>query len=423
MRNLGLLWVGQFVSQAGDGFFQVTLPFLVLLLAGEDAGTKTGVVMLANFLPFLVIGPFFGALADRMPQRRLMIASDLARGLVVLAVPAAFVLGRLSWPLVGAVSFFLATAATLFNPARDALLPRLAQGRVLLRVNALFQTSSQLALLAGALGVGFLLGFDETAAREAIESGDPGREIARIVRLYWVNAATYGVSLATLAFLALPRGAGVPTPPATRPWRDVHEGLAHAGRSGLLRGLLFITAADNFFIMGPAIIGANLLVKDTFGLGPGHVGLLEGALVAGWLLGTLVLYSFGRAWAKGRMLIAGMVLDGATYVPFFWIDDYALLLPTIAFHGFWIPFIQVPRTTLVQERVPREMLGRIFSLINLTFVGFTALSLLATGWAGDALAGPLGKSGAPPVLFLAGGLGGALCGLLGLAFRDLRGAR
>ncbi len=402
-RNLGLLWIGQFVSLVGDAFLDVTLAFLVLLIAGGSASAKTGVVLLFHYLPFLVVGPFAGALADRTDQRRLMIAADLARAALLATLPIAFLTGHLSWPLLAVVAFLVATASSAFAPARDALLPRLAEGRSLVAVNASFQTSSQLAYIVGTVLSGLLLGWDRSSVRADA-----------IVRLYWFDAASFLASFVTLLLVAAPR-AERPTTRGPGALADVLEGLRHARRSRLVSGLLFLTAVDNFCIMGPAIIGATLLIKDTFGLAPAHLALLEGALGVGWLAGSLVVLRFGTAWPKGRVLLFGILMDGLTFVPVYWIRSYPLLLAAMAFHGLWIPFIQVARTTLVQENVPPALLGRAFSLINLTFVGFTGLSLLATGWLGESLA--------PPAIFLVAGAGGAVAGLAGLAFRDLRRAR
>jgi len=120
-----------------------------------------------------------------------------------------------------------------------------------------------------------------------------------------------------------------------------------------------------------------------------------------------------------------MVMDGLTFIPFFWIRSFPLLLCAHAFHGIWIPFIQICRTTLIHEKVPDEMHGRVFSLINLTYYGCTSLSMLATGLLGNAFLSSesLGASGGPPLIYLIAGIGGGVCGLIGIAFGQLRRSR
>jgi len=424
MRNLVLLWIGQFISQVGDAFFMVTLPFLILLIGGEDAAAKTGIVMLLYFLPFLIIGPFAGALVDRVRKKRLMLAADTIRAALIVILPLAAMWGQVTWPLVGVVAFCLATVSSAFNPARDALIPLLADRRSLIRINAWFQMSAQMAMIVGSLGVTLLLGMSEESTKAALARGEIAPEIARIVGLYWVDSATFMVSFGLL-FCIVSGKDRRGSRRKTSALHDVREALGYARRSGLLRGLLFITAVDNFFIMGPAIIGSNLLIIETYGLGARHVAIFQMMLGVGWLLGSIIVARWGARWPKGKLILIGMVMDGVTFIPFFWIRSFPLLLCAHAFHGLWIPLIQVSRTTLVQEKTPEEMHGRIFSLINLTFVGCTSLSVLATGLLGNVFLASesLGASGGPPLIYLIAGLGGGVCGFIGIAFGQLRRSR
>jgi DHA3 family macrolide efflux protein-like MFS transporter len=197
---------------------------------------------------------------------------------------------------------------------------------------------------------------------------------------------------------------------------DAWAGLAEARRDPLLRGLLVLTALDNLALMGPAIVGATLFVKDDLGLGAGHLTWFEGAMAAGFLLGALAIARFATRVRNGPMVLWGMVLDGLTYVPFFWTRSYPLALALVFVHGAFIPWIVVGRTSLLQGHVPEERRGRVFALVHLTVAGMTALSALGAGW----IAGAVGARG----LFLVAGVFGAACGLVGLvAMPRLRAAR
>ena len=129
---------------------------------------------------------------------------------------------------------------------------------------------------------------------------------------------------------------------------------------------------------------------------------------SGWLAGTLLLMLRPMQDLR-RGLLWGIVLDGATYLPFLWIRSYPVALVFIAFHGLAIPLITVTRTTLVQRIVPPDFQGRVFALIQLTVLGFMALSSLFTGVLADHI--PI-----PWVFFMPGVLG-TLTGLVG--FRAL----
>lgn len=416
-RNLTLLWIGQFVGNLGDQIFAVLVTFLILTLeADADPARKAGIVQFMNYLPHLLFGVLAGTLVDRMDRRRTMILTDIARAVVVLGIPVAFTAGSLSWITVAAVAFGLTTFATLFNPARDAFIPVVAEDIPLVRANALFQTSILLAMVIGALVAGGLVSTDMGLPGDAGGNGGAGR----IVSVLWLNCAFFLVS-GLMIFLIRPRRRGdsrEEDAAAPRPstWHDLVDGLRYVARDPLIPPLLIVTAVDNFFLMGPAILGANLLAKETYGMGPAGYAFMETALATGWLIGTLVIARWGKDLPKGRLILTGMILDGLTYIPIAFIRSYGVLLAAILFHGLFIPCIVVGRTALIQQEVPTKRLGRIFALINLTFIGFTGLSMIATGEAAQA-----GLT--PPQIFLVGGAFAALCGAIGFTARPLRRAR
>ena len=392
-KNAALLWSGQFVAQMGDAVFLQAVAWLASVLGGS--GSATGIVVFLSAVPFLLFGPFAGAIVDRGDRRRIMISSDLARAAVLVAT---WLLARQvgeSLALVAVAAFLLATASTPFLPARDALLPRLAEGRSLVRFNAAFQTSGQLAQIVGLVLGGVLLGTN-------------AKDVTRVFDVLALDGLGFLASAATLAFVVVPPRAGA-APAAARPatsvWRDAVDGLRDARRDPLLRGLLVLTALDNLAIMGPAIVGATLLIGRDFRLGPGHLAWFEGAMALGFFAGALVIARMGDRLRKGPLILWGMALDGLTYVPLFWIRSYPLALAVVFLHGVVIPAIVVGRTSLLQGHVAEGRTGKAFALVHLTVAGMTALSALASGFLAEAI----GARG----LFLAAGVFGTLCGVGG----------
>jgi MFS transporter, DHA3 family, macrolide efflux protein len=404
-KNLRLLWLAQFVSVAGDFLFLSSVLFLVLSIESEKGALKAGVANFLCMLPFLIFGPLAGALVDRLDRRRLMIGCDLARAVLLFSVPWLHAAGWLNWLSLGALGFLLSSFSALFNPARDALLPEIAGETSLLKANAAIQTSFQLAMIAGTLCAGALLQFQKTAGMAPIDS---------ILRLFRLDAGSFLVSAALLAALRV-------TPVklernSDSVWRNAGDGLLYLAKSPLLAPLLVLTAIDNFFIMGPATVGANLLIKRTLARGADAVAWFEAALALGWFAGSLAIIRVGSHWPKGRLLLVGVLMDGVTFIPMIALNNlpsWPLALALIFIHGLFIPAITVARSALVHEAVPRALQGRVFSMVNLTVVGSMSLSNLATG--------ALGEVVSPPMLYLIAGSGGTLCGILGfLLCRTLR---
>src|SRR4030042_2860116 len=292
MRNLILLYAGQFISQVGDSLFNVSVLFLILLLESSSPSLKAGIVNLLNTFPFLIFGFIAGTLVDRFKRKKLMLLSDALRRCLLLLVPVAYINGLLIWWVVAATGFLLATFSTVFNPARDAIIPDLAKGYSLLKINAFFQTSQQLAIILGAMLAGFFLHLQGGSALP-----DPD-QIRMIVKLLFADGLTFFVSFITISLISVPVVRSAKKIETTA-LDDIKEGMKYVYRDRLLKILLIFTAVDNFFIMGPAIVGANLFIKNTLNLGASNLAFFEGSLACGWFLGTILIARYGKRFKKG----------------------------------------------------------------------------------------------------------------------------
>ncbi len=370
----------------------IGLLWLTLELSGSES--ITGLVAMASYLPAMLLALFAGVVVDRSDRRRIMLTADALRACIVLMVPAAYWFGLLSPGFLAANAFALTIAATFFNPARDALIPQIVPQSGLMRANSLIQTSWQFSLLIGPALAGLLLHF-----------------VGRI-HLFTTDALAYLLSFLFVLGI-IPRQAQSPTTQRDTGWHDVKDGLRYVLRHPVIMPLLLITVADNIFIMGPAIVGTPVFVKEVLGLGAEAYALIQACYAVGMLLGTAGLIALGGRIRKGRMLLTGMVFDGLTFIPLYFVRSLPGMGVTVIIHSMAIPLLTVSRTSLIQAIVPERMTGRVFALVNLAVVGVSALSSGISGMALELL-------GAPKV-FLVIGLGGAVCGVMGWLFaRDLR---
>jgi len=400
-RNLFFLWMGQVISQAGDSIYEIGLLWLMLEISGSRAAT--GLVAMSGYLPTLLVGMFGGALADRFDRRRRMLIADAARGGLVLLIPLLYYLDGLNGLLLGIFTFVLATFNTVFNPARDAIIVTLVSKDKLLQANSLVQTSWQFALLLGPALAGFII------------------PVVGIVHLFNVDALTFFLSFYLISRIILIR-----KPPEmghsrsklkevlTQSFSDVRQGLEYARRDKRVWVLLMITAIDNLFIMGPAIVGAPIFVRDILQESADKYAFTMIAYAVGMLTGTVVLNLIGKKFRNSHILLWGIILDGLTYFPLLYVKTFWGMFFTLAIHSLVIPMIIIPRPTLIQKIVPVEMQGRIFSMISVAVVGFTAISMGLTGIAAEII--PINQ------LYAVIAILAAASGAVGWFFRDFRQA-
>ncbi|MEJ2636231.1 MAG: MFS transporter [Calditrichia bacterium] len=367
-KNIFYLWLGQVISQAGDSVYEIGLLWLMLELTGSKSAT--GLVAMSGYLPTLLFGMFSGALADRFDRRRIMLLADAARGILVLIIPLLYFLNGLSGLLLGIFTFILAMFNAVFNPARDAIVVNLVENDKLLQANSLIQTSWQFSLLLGPALAGLII------------------PLVGIVHLFNVDALTFFLSFWLISKIAYAKLSQQKTKTklyghVQQSFSDVLEGLNYARRDKRIWGLLMITAVDNLFIMGPAIVGAPIFVKDVLHESADKYALTQVAYAFGMILGTIAINFVGKRFRNSHLLLWGIIFDGLTFFPLLWVQTFWGMFFTLLIHSLVIPMIIIPRPTLVQKIVPVEMQGRVFSMISVGVFGFTAISMALTGVASD----------------------------------------
>jgi len=394
-KNITLLWLGQVVSQSGDSIYQIGLLWITLELSGSES--MTGLVAMSAYLPAVILSVLAGAIADSGDKKKIMLTADLFRFLIVLIIPIAFGYGILTPLFLGINAFGVAIAATFFNPSRDSLIPFIVPKEGLLRANSLVQTSWQFALLFGPAVAGVLLHF-----------------VGKI-NLFAVDAFFYLASFSLIFFIRPQIIKKDNVSEVGVSFADIREGIAYAFRHSVILPLLLLTIADNIFIMGPAIVGTPVFVKVILGRGAESYALIQGCYAVGMLLGTAIVIYFGGKFNKGSILLVGMILDGITYIPMYFVNSMVALEIVIVVHSLSIPLLTVVRASLIQDIVPPRLIGRVFALMNIAVVGMTAISSGLSGFAMELVG--------PQMLFLIIGIGGGLCGVIGWIFaKDLRRA-
>jgi len=386
------LWAAQFLSQLGDSIFQIAFIWLVLDLTGSK--TLTGLAAGIAYLPSLLFGIAAGFLIDRWNRRRVLAGADLARALLLVLGSTLLLAGRLNAAGLAALAFGMATGAVLFNPARDSLLPELVAPERLPHANAWVQLSQQAAWLAGPLAAGGVI------AAAGVHAAFP------------FCAVLFGASFLFLTLLGSQAGrAHQSDAPAPGLLRDFVDGMREVLRDRTLVLLLLLTALDNLFIMGPGLMTA-VLVKDTLHLDAKAYAIAESAYGVGMIIGSLLVGRWLQPRHQGWVLLGAIALDGFTYVPLYFCRSLVFLYVALLLHSIVIPFITVPRAVILQRIVPRARMGRVFSLVNFTVFGVTAISV--------AIAGAVLDTITAPEMYAITGICGGLTGLLGLTSRRLR---
>jgi MFS family permease len=350
------LWVARTVSQWGDAFNTVALVLLVYSLTGSGLGVS-GVVV-AEIVPVLALAPVAGALVDRLPRVRVMIAADLLRAALAFALP--FVDGSVA--AVYAIAVGLSAGAVFFNPAAQSVLPAIVRERELVAANSGLWTAaviSQIVLAPLAGIVVATLGYTWA---------------------FWINAASYVLSALVLGRLEVPT---VPAPVSARPWyAQARDGVAAITGDRLLRAL---AGAQFLAALSAGATGALLVVlaREHLRLGAEDYGLLLGAIGVGAATGPLFLSRLTDDPRRARYVLGPFVLRAAVDAILATVTGLVSAMAALVAYGLATSTGAVTFNSLLQAETPERVRGRVFAGFDVLWQTGRLLSLLLGGLLAD----------------------------------------
>lgn len=393
------LWLGQAISQVGDSLYFVIFMFMVKKIT--DSVAMVGYVNAMAALPFLLLGPLAGVVADRKDRRMLMSASDVASGTILLLFAVTLLVSGEPplWALM-ATPFLLSSMRTFFLPAKNAAIPSLVPVARLTEANVLSATTQYMMPLLGLGLSASALGVLYTVAPNAF-----------FVLAVSLNAVSFFGS--ALFIRRLP--ALVPPPKAepTHAWRDFVEGLTYVRSRAELVSLLSLSVAMSLMV-SPFFVVYVASNEAWFGGKPQTLAWFEFSFFVGMILGSIAL---GRRPVKhpGLAYVFGTLVVGVTVGAMAFSRTFPTFCLLNLLAGLGLPYAQIPIAVYLQSTVPDGFMGRVNSVLSTLSMGVMPI--------GMALAGVLveGVGLAPAFLIMGGGMGAvALIGWSVRPFRDTR---
>ena len=357
-KNFGFLWVGHLISHAGDAVYMIALPWLMLELTGNKS--LTSYIAMSAYLPIVLFGLVAGVIVDRYNRKWIMIFSDVLRAMLVSIVPLALIFDFITPMLIGVITFLLATFTTFFYPARDSLIPHIVTPEELPAANSAISISGQMSHLLGPLFAGL------------------GISVFGLTHLFTANGISFLFSIIMISFIVIPSNKNRNYKHSTK-LQGIIDGLKYIHVHKELRLLLLLTFINNIFIMGPAIIGIPVFVREVLTADFSIYAQLETSMAVGMIIGSLIFWKAIKRINPVSILLFGIVVDGITYTFLYFANSSFLATLILLIHGIGIPLITVSRTTIIQSVVPDEYRGRLFSMIYMAVMGTTAISIGLTG--------------------------------------------
>lgn len=371
-RDFRLFWAGQLVSLVGSWMQAVGQAWLVLTLTGS--AFKLGLISALQWGPMLVLAFVGGAVADRLPKRRLILATQITFMLQAFVLAALVASGQVRFWHVAVLAGIYGVAATVDMPTRQSFIVEMVGKDDLLNAVALNSMIFNGARLVGPALAGLLV------------------DRYGIALAFALNGISFaGVIAALLAMKTEGRPAG---PGTGSMGQQIRAGLSYARTTPRVRLILALLLAASVFLVNHNVL-VPLLAKSVLGLGAHGFGLLMSFLGAGALAGAAGMAVIGKQRPPLWLVGASAVVMALAILALGFVSGFAPAAGALTLAGIaQILFLTSCNTTL-QLTVPNELRGRIMSLYTLVFAGVTPI--------GSFLAGAVAEAAGVPAAFIVGG--------------------
>ncbi|MBI4312489.1 MAG: MFS transporter [Chloroflexi bacterium] len=342
-RDYRLFWLGSLASVMGFQMLMLTQGWLMYDLTGSKL--QLGLIGLASAAPSILLNLFGGVVADKVDQRKLIMATQLTAGLIVVALGVLTLAGSLQpWHLM--VSALLMGGVGAFDmPSRQAIFPYLVDRGSMMNAVALNSMIWQGTRIVGPALGGVIISYAGPAST------------------FLIASAGFMVFVALLAVVHVPR---VERSGSGRMIKEMGEGLSYVRDNPVFAFLLGMTFFNSFFGMSyitlMPVFQKDILLVDEKGL-----GLLLGVGGAGAFVGTFAVASVGKKLPKGWLIIGGGLAFGAAIVAF-GVSHWFLLSLGLAFlAGLASSVYMIAVQGTLQMLVPDRFRGRVMGFWGMAY--------------------------------------------------------
>ena len=363
------LWLSQVISLLGDWFDTITLLALVAHYSPENSGLAVSGLLLARYIPPMVISPVAGVLVDRFDRKRLLVWSNWLRAIVVLLLVLTTSGPQWLW-LIYVLTVIQFSLSAVFEPGQSAVIPNLVKGNDLVIANTLGNITWSAMLAFGAViggGVSAALGANTALLIDALTFAVAGLLIYRIDAHKFKAAA----------------------PLAHEPKTDTsfREGLRFLRRNPGTAATLLVKFGTS---LGNIDTLMTIFATQIFVLGAGgqlSLGIMYSAFGIGAVVGPLLLnrYNDGSVRSMRRLVIVGFLWATLGWFVIGSAGSLLMVCVALILRAMGGSVNWTYSTVMIQKLVPDGYLGRMFSIDMALFYLATVLSTIVHGALVDAL--------------------------------------
>lgn len=357
-KKITLFLTGQTLSLFGSFLVQYAIIWYITLT------TQSGIMMtistICGFLPQIAISLFAGVWADRYSRKLLIIAGDVLIASFTLVLAITFLLGYREIWLLFVISGVRSIGAGIQTPAVSAFIPQIVPPDKLMKVSGLNGSIQAMLMIIAPAASGALL------------------VLWTIEAVFFVDVVSAAVAVLIMALLKAPSHPKEGRTSETGYLSDLLGGLQYVRQTQWVRTLLVYYALF-MFLIAPAALLTPLLITRTFGGEVWQLTANEMLFGGGAVLGGIIISAWGGFRNRMHTLVLADVMFGLLTAALGLAGVFWVYLAIIFVTGIFMPFFNSPSTVLLQEKVPQDVQGRVFSLVGIVFSASIPVGMVVFG--------------------------------------------
>ena len=336
-RDFSLMWLAQLVSTIGSSLTDLAAGILVFRVT--ESALNVGLTLMVTAIPTLFVGLFAGVFVDRFDRKKILLASDLLRGLLVLAIP--FSVETFGLISLYVILFLAATVRTFFDPAWESVLPEIANEQELASANSFLSISS-----FGSTAIGF-------AAAGLLASVD-------IHLPFYIDAVTFLVSFILVLGVRVSKMTVEETTTVGVVLENLKTGVRFLWATPLLRSSLIVLLPILFSFGLWNVLLLPMAIKE-LGATEFEYGLQEGLTSVGFVFSSLLMAKYADRLREGQWMVIATIGMGVFGVLYGLATNIWFAIAMVVGSGFLNSPLGVARRLILQKNTPRDLRGRVFS--------------------------------------------------------------
>ncbi|OPJ64564.1 MFS transporter [Clostridium oryzae] len=379
-RSFMILMVANTISRFGDSIDAIAYSWMVYQLTGSKL--LLGSIMAVNAIPNLIFSPISGVISDKFSKKKLILIGLIGRGIMVSITAVMLYLGILRpWHLF-ILTFINSTFETLTTPAMGSLVPLLVSEEYFLSANAYSKSVYSFAELLGSLAAGTIIA------------------LIGVYGTILIDGATFFAAAAIISFTVV-KGEVLTknTGKIEEYFKDIKDGFNFVLKSDIIR-IVVITFAIVNFCLSPINVLLPAYTKEILRSGAQILSLMSVAASAGVIVGGMVLGRAGNRFKLSSIISVGFMIFAIAYAMLFLpgnlfkskVISIAISIFVYFIIGILVVCIEAPVSTLIVKSTPKNMMGRVNSVLSMISCGSLPL--------GSAFGGVVSQYIAMQILFL-----------------------